>query len=361
MVAPDHCLTGLAKGVLQTCFQQLPNDSYRFKLDKFICRLLQEMGLSSESSIYSLKYKKIHSISMSYVYSVLSVLPFALESLNLNAQPPTTKLINILRQLVILTFWWPSEHVDGKDAMEYIHGSRRSDYYKDLRKLARDYVTELELFCQQHPQYIKNVDRPNVHRMLELYYMHTVVVFGHASFISDMLFEAAHQPLKFSISKNTSKNAHIVAVHHALLRDWVTRLLELLRLKLKDDMKVKEQATRNLRYLMFGSSANIIEKSNPQDSFLKFLDDHIDRSLDGAVYNMIENWYGEDIRAGCDSIGVWKGFSPYSVVKENDDQLLKSAFSFGKDILSRMYVDNFDNVNLYSKAIFKRSGTKKAL
>ena len=352
IIAPDHCLTGLAKGILQTCFQQLPNDEYRKSLDKFICSSLVELGLSSEASIYNFKYKKIHSISMSYVYAILSIIPFTLDALNLDCEPPTSTLFNILRRLVSLTFWWPSLETDGVNAFEYVHGKSRSKYYRDLRLLAEEYIIELEKFCDNYPQYSKNLDKPNVHRMIELY-MHTVVVFGHALFISEMLFEAAHQPLKFSLSKNTSKNAHITAVHHSLLRDWLTRLLEVLKMKSIDNIHIQKQASINLRYLMFGSLPFKLNDIHEKD-FLDYLDNHINDSLDAVVQKMIDKWYGQHIVSNDGSKGVWTGHSQKRSIDEKDKEKSRDAYEFGRNLINRMTVDSEVTIKRYYKAVFKR-------
>ena len=96
-----------------------------------------------------------------------------------------------MRKLVALTFWWTSVETDGEKAFQYLHRRNRHIYYPDMRKLAVNYVEHVDQFCKIYPDMKKNVDQPNVHRMIELY-MHTIVLIGHANFISEMLLEAAH-------------------------------------------------------------------------------------------------------------------------------------------------------------------------
>lgn len=64
-------------------------------------------------------------------------------------------------------------------------------------------------------------NRPNVQRLLELY-THTVPIFGHVQFISDMLFEYNHHPLKRDLSNKNNSSAYISAVREVIGRDWFT-------------------------------------------------------------------------------------------------------------------------------------------
>lgn len=50
------------------------------------------------------------------------------------------------------------------------------------------------------------LDRPNMHLLLEPH-DHTVPLYGHAIFLSNLFFEAAHQPLTATLSGNTSGKA----------------------------------------------------------------------------------------------------------------------------------------------------------
>ena len=308
IVAPDHCLTGIAKGILQTIFEQLPNSNLRLQLDGLIRGALMELGFSSQACIFNIHTNKLHSCSMSYIYAILSIMPFAIEYLHLTTPPPAYTLLSTLRRLVFLTFWWPSKEIDGLDAFNYVHGKNRSKYYSDMRSLVVTYTDELNLFCTTYPNMMKNIDRPNVHRMVELY-MHTIVIFGHALFISEMLLEAAHQPLKFSLSKNSSSNAHISAVHHVLFTDWLVRLQSLYIITRTGDQSIRTQALKNLRVLMFGDTIVQLEQSPDESEFLKQLDEHIEDTLKGPVLKLIARWYGQSKEFNWENNRQWVGIS----------------------------------------------------
>ena len=352
VVAPDHCLTGIAKGLIQTCFQQLPSDDFRNQLERAVSTSIQELGLSTQSVIYNVRTKRLHSLSMSYIYAIISILPFAIEKLQLPTPAPSLNLIVTLRELVSLTFWWPSKHTDGVEAFELVHGSKRDEYYRKMRQLAMRYIETLNDFCKKYPGMMKNVDRPNVHRMLELY-MHTIVIFGHALFVTEMLLEAAHQPLKASLSRNSSTTAHISAVHHVLLRDWFTRLFDVTKMKKEGNTLSKKDAQMNLRFLFVGtisnkaSTAEIIKKLGPE------LDQHINETLDGPVEAIIEKWYGMYSRMYTSNHGVWEGSG---VQKRKDlDNFEREAAEIGTIFLSRMRT-NSDSIKLFSKSLYKGEG-----
>ena len=374
-VAPDHCLTGLGKGLIQTTFEKLPDDQTRRKLDKFLCSAIRELGLCSQASIFNIRTKTMHSMSMSYVYCALSIMPFALECLNVENGVPTLKLLNIFKSLISLTFWWPAKETDGEDSYNYVHGHNKQKYYADMRKLAREYLQELNSFCKNYPECIKNVDKPNVHRMMELY-THTVIVFGHALFISEMLLEAAHQPLKSSLSRNNSSKSHITAVYHVLLTDWFRRLLELIRLAKSTGEKDKRLALRNIATLFFGKEVHklydIAENSkDSNDSLhtetLKLIDDmndHVLKTLEGAVSTLVEQWYGQSTKTATACNGRWTGvvrgdkhdersFENSAIIKQRETK------DFGTSILRQMFNLSTKDIKLYAKAIYKKSPRDK--
>ena len=64
-VAPDHLLSNVSKNVLNVCFRVLPTNEDRIKIDRVVCSYLGSNGLPKERSIYNIRKKKLHSMSMS--------------------------------------------------------------------------------------------------------------------------------------------------------------------------------------------------------------------------------------------------------------------------------------------------------
>lgn len=306
-VAPDHLLTGLGSHLLDVMFKQLEDTAMKRRVDIVICSTLKQIGCHSQTTICNVKMDCAHSMSMSAMYGVLLIMPYVLKSLSLEKKTPTYALFTTLHKIVGLTFWWPAIGTDGEKAVDYVHGSKRDEYYSDLQRLAVQYLTEVSLFCKAYPSAKSKVDRPNVHRLLELF-SHTIPIFGHGLFVAELVFESAHQPLKAALSRNTSCNAHIPALEQLLGRDWFTRIAELWDCFERGDATQRAMAMKGLRLLMVGSeSANLRPLDDPDDDRLESeCDAHIFNILDSVAGKRLTSWYGS--RPGrWDTEGQWRG------------------------------------------------------
>lgn len=72
-------------------------------------------------------------------------------------------------------------------------------------KRKREQVSERQQLSQVA---IKFLDKPNVHRLLELV-SHSVPMVRHISMVGELSLERAHQPLKRAISRSIMKHAHL--------------------------------------------------------------------------------------------------------------------------------------------------------
>lgn len=70
------------------------------------------------------------------------------------------------------------------------------------------------------------LDKPNLHRLIELY-THSIPAMGHVRHFAELVFEFAHQPLKRGIVRSNPQNPQIQAVKHALADDWQDRFAAL--------------------------------------------------------------------------------------------------------------------------------------
>ena len=120
--------------------------------------------------------------------------------------------------------------------------------------LVKSLVSQIGKLCDKSKVVRERLDRPNMHRVLELYRA-TIPHFSHALFCLDMAFEHNHQPLKASLVRNSNPNAHIGAVYHALGVDWFSRLCELVVTKealTPSQTGVMPSFRRPLRRLFYG-------------------------------------------------------------------------------------------------------------
>jgi hypothetical protein len=82
------------------------------------------------------------------------------------------------------------------------------------------YMSVLHNLCvRENGVVTKYLNKPNVHRLLELY-THTIPAFGHSRHVQELLFETAHQPLKRAISRSNQRDPKIHAVTATFAKFW---------------------------------------------------------------------------------------------------------------------------------------------
>lgn len=99
------------------------------------------------------------------------------------------------QKLVALTFFRPVVDPDDAEDEKCARKQEKERYYMDVGKLATQYVKHAASLCVECTMARGALNRPNTDRLLELY-RHSIPSYGHALFISDINFEAKHQPLK---------------------------------------------------------------------------------------------------------------------------------------------------------------------
>ncbi len=197
LVAPDHLLTGIFKGLLTIVFTQLPNDTERDRVEICLKSALCKYGFQTQTVLYKRKKRKlVPGLSMSVLYCLLTVLPITLESLDLIKDLPSKSMLLNFHRFYCLAFWWPTVDNDGEEAWEFVHGSRMGKYHQTLQVLASNFIKSANKFGRLYPSLGEQVDKPNTHRLLELVY-HTIPLFNHIIYVCELVFESSHQPLNF--------------------------------------------------------------------------------------------------------------------------------------------------------------------
>ena len=187
-------------------------------------------GFQSHSVLFKEKKQKlVPGLTMSTLYCILTLLPSSLQSLALLEELPSKQMIINFHRFFSLAFWWPSLNADGREAWNFVHGTGIDKYYHSLQVLAANFVKSIEKFSKSYPLLSGLVDRPNTHRLMELFY-HTIPLFNHVAFVCELVYESAHQPLKFFLSRNHTLSSHLYSVHLILSKDWMIRLWSLWRI-----------------------------------------------------------------------------------------------------------------------------------
>jgi hypothetical protein len=133
-------------------------------------------------------------------------------------------LLSMLQRLVIETHFWPDVAFDGAAKIHAFNERSGEAIIDMLYGSAVDYVRRLHELCVREKDVAgKHLNKPNVHRLIELY-SHAIPSFGHCRHVQELLFETAHQPLKRAITCSNQRDPHISAVTSTLTNDWETRL-----------------------------------------------------------------------------------------------------------------------------------------
>ena len=88
VIAPDHLITGLMKGVLLCTFIQLENDDARLKVQFQLRMCLLGLDFQGQAMFYKNK-KLVSGLTMSTIYALFVVLPAVLESHGYLSELPT--------------------------------------------------------------------------------------------------------------------------------------------------------------------------------------------------------------------------------------------------------------------------------
>ena len=248
---------------------------------------------------------------MSTLYCILTVLPSALKAINALDSLPSKKLLLNLHRFFSTAFWWPTPNNDGVKAWNFVHGSRINSYHRSLQVLASNFIKSADRFIRSFPHLACHIDRPNMHRILELAY-HTIPLYNHIRFICELVFESSHQPLKFYLSRNHSLNSHIYAVQLVLAKDWMVRLWSLWTLY-RDNSESKAHkhyAFTGLLRLLFGEEVDKVNWRSPIFSEqLEELRAHVHDLMMGTVESRLDKRYG-DARMTYNSNYKWVLYKP---------------------------------------------------
>ena len=309
IVAPDHLLTGLMKGVLFCTFMHLSDTSDGDLLQIYLKAALLDFGFQSQTLLFKDK-KLVPGLTMSMIYAIFLVLPAILRALHLSNNLPTMNLIKHLHCFMCLGLWWPCADSDGIEPWVFIQGEGKDLYHDALHKVATNYVREVDRYVRKNPALARMVDRPNTHRILELT-SHTLRLYSHILFVTELVFEATHQPLKFFLARNNTSNSHLHSVHIVLVKDWLIRIWCLWS-KYKSTKGDDSRSTLERDAAMYGLVRLFcgaeFDKVNWSDSRFsgeyEQLKAHICDLMSGTLEEVLEEWYS-DASIRYDVEGVW--------------------------------------------------------
>jgi len=356
--APDHCLMGLIKNCIEAYFHSLSNDKIRKQVDLLIVSSLMDNGLPRHSSIYGIKKKKIHSMSMSSVFSVFLILE-AIAPYYIERTEQSRKLLQIISTLQVLIknlYWWPSPTVDGPSAAIYYGNQGQSRLNAESEKTVRFLLKSVNELSISDKTLGSFMDKPNLHRLLELCH-HSVFAFGHTRNVAEMGLETVHQILKRSLHGNTHTDKHLTAIHHAICADWQRRVIEgFNEISLETDNLKKLNLLKIQAILMLGKQAERLDiTSTVHQEFLASFDEKLSELLKEPFRSYLLNEVSFNFHKESES-RVWLGMD---IIKD-DASTDKSYISQGKEILTSTYgFLECEMICFKAAALTRSSGSKK--
>jgi hypothetical protein len=371
MVAPDHLLFGLAQDVIRATIAVCTPRARRIA-DVLMTSSLRNNKLGKQSQIINPSSASVNSMGMSDMFAVLLVAPVCFESAmhlegsteqgstrkagmkgdvgespakkrkvarkaalpphasNRNRSPSPGRssivksvqaadmlhLLTTFQRLVRETHFWPCSALDGATLIQEFNDRNGSARLDTLYGLAADYISELHDLCLRDSVVVgKHLNKPNVHRLLELY-THTIPAFGHCKHVQELLFETAHQPLKRAIARSNQRDPHLSAVTATLANDWECRLsIEVKRLG-EPESWTAEQCTRLQRLIAGRENQGVSDLRDIRAAFCSPVLSQLQkverklssRGNDHVVWKM----QFEDVKL-TDTFECWRALSPDNI------------------------------------------------
>ena len=312
-VVPDHMFKGLISNVLEVCFNAMPDDKVRSHIDRLICHAIQSNHLNNIDTILNWdKHGKYTGINNLKTSALLCVCLFAAPILkqygdhcragrgnedpsnNTTAIAEPGKVISgenssaitddenldnhpyelptQLQDIISLAYWCP-QYTQNLDAdIHYVFGEDEKPcaYFGDLQQLASQYVTNIRKYYVHKGVDASKLDKPNAHRLIEFVH-HTIVLYGHALNVSEMVLEQAHRNFKGWLETNTNPGSQITAVELELAKDWMRRVHAHYFIWKKGNHGDSKASEHGLFRLMYGAIAHSVPTDLYEDALKKLL------------------------------------------------------------------------------------------
>ena len=237
-VAPDHVLFGVGEDIVK-CMLGVMQPAERAQFNVLSMEALASVGYDAEGSFLGASTQKLNQMSMSSFTGLLLVAPWSVrmacqlplpvrdiednEFMDLPVKHAILHTLYMFRKLYVWTTFVPQEALDGRARVQAMEGSSLSFHIQSLQRMVTKYVRRVNLLCRYGQDVRKAIDKPNIHRLVELYY-HSIPRFGHVSLFQELVLEGGHQPLKKGIQRSNNHNPHLHAMTRHLADDWMKRV-----------------------------------------------------------------------------------------------------------------------------------------
>lgn len=269
--APDHLLSGLIDDVLWLCFTKLQTEEEQNRTEALICSNAKRNGLDTQGRFMKWKNGKpdgLRSVTMSTNMCILLAAAPTFRQHYQRTGNSVFLLPQKLQNVIACMYDSPSVETEGEDARDAY--SEYSLLCATGRRVmsAKAFIQSCSREHKKDPAGCKRLNKPNVHRLLELC-CHTIVNYGHGLNCSEMVLESMHRRFKNWLETNPHADSHISAVEKALSADWMGRVSILYRTMTHGTEQEKACAELGLRRFLLGEEAVKIDTSAPAGAVLK--------------------------------------------------------------------------------------------
>ena len=269
--APDHLLSGIIDDVLDVCFTKLQTEEEQNKTQALICSNAKRNGLDTQGRFLKWKNGKpdgLRSVTMS---TKMCILLAAAPIFRQHYQRTGKDLFLLplkLQNVVACVYDNPSMETEGEEAKDAYSAE---SMLKATGRRVMSAKMFIQLCAREHkkdPAGCKQLNKPNVHRLLELC-CHTIVNFWHGLNCSEMVLESMHRRFKNWLESNPHADSHISAVEKALSADWMGRVSILYRTMKHGMEQERACAELGLRRILLGEEAVKVDASTTAGALLK--------------------------------------------------------------------------------------------
>jgi hypothetical protein len=283
IVAPDHLFFGLSQNVIEAAISccSVPE---RKAAESYMLIALRGYGLPVQNKLFGESAPFLLSMSISQVSSVLLVAPAAFRTVKaMRGRKDSTKanglvegsilsknprhstssgvvlhLLQSFQSLVSETMFYPESDLDGTASIDEFNRDAGWFRMDKLYRMACKHVKDLDDVCKISTSLRDILDKPNVHRLIELY-AHTIPAYGHVKHVAELLFESGHQPLKHGVTQSNHHEPQVAAMLSALHNDWQSRLA----LDLCGDKDCSPSRLHRIQRLVAGRSFPVSLRDEP--------------------------------------------------------------------------------------------------
>ncbi len=267
-IAPNHVLTIHFKDCVNVVFKLLPVAACRSLCEQFMISFLAGCNLKTQNRLLDPEKKSLFSMSLTDLYSLSVVAEFSFlkgceffESLHTTAigQQSVSKrckdavsVVGSVSRLIAKLWLLPRLYRDppSDSVVSALKCRNNAKYANSIQKILERLLFRIRDLCQMSSEDVqalqdsslpramhnellreqtqckiakRSIDKPNVHRLVELVWS-TIPMVGRVSQVGELVLEKAHQTLKRAIRHGNNKDLQLLSMSAAIYNDWEWRL-----------------------------------------------------------------------------------------------------------------------------------------